>query len=183
MVLFEVFDHVGSTAFFTFLHKNYVIFCMEYMAGGDMGDVMKNEEYLDEDCEAKFYVAELVLAIEYLHSKNIIHRDLKPENILLDDKGHTKLADFGLSNLSELIKKNAEKAKLNDIADDFGVQDFEELEIEVEYQKKAAKQSKHRKMGANEAPTRTSNMYQPSQHVSAINLTCIGGRNLSDGSI
>lgn len=49
-----------------------------------------------EEHVAKFYLAELLLAIETLHKKNIIHRDLKPENILLDHLGHVKLADFGL---------------------------------------------------------------------------------------
>ena len=52
---------------------------------------------LMEEDEAKFYIAELILAIEYLHQHDIIYRDLKPENILIDSDGHLKLADFGLA--------------------------------------------------------------------------------------
>ena len=55
------------------------------------------KEYLFEEDDAKFYIAEIILAIEYLHKRDIIYRDLKPENILIDEEGHFKLADFGLA--------------------------------------------------------------------------------------
>jgi serine/threonine protein kinase len=60
---------------------------------------------LMEEDEAKFYIAELILAIEYLHQHDIIYRDLKPENILIDADGHLKLADFGLA--KENVSTNA----------------------------------------------------------------------------
>ncbi len=48
---------------------------------------------------SKFYFAEILLGLEYLHSKNIVYRDLKPENVLIDTDGHVRLADFGLSKI------------------------------------------------------------------------------------
>ena len=82
----------------TFLHETYICFVMEYMIGGDLGSVIERYGYLENDV-AKFYAAELVIAVEYLHSEGITHRDLKPDNILLDREGHIKLTDFGLSEI------------------------------------------------------------------------------------
>lgn len=50
-----------------------------------------------DELTAKFIIAEIILAVEYLHEKNIIYRDLKPENVIIDDEGYIKLIDFGLS--------------------------------------------------------------------------------------
>ena len=69
---------------------------MEFMPGGDLGALLKRETRLEE-YEARFYIAEILLALECLHQQGLIHRDLKPDNILLDSQGHCKLADFGLS--------------------------------------------------------------------------------------
>ena len=70
------------------------------MQGGDMFFHMHDGQIVIFNNEkTKFYILELVLAIEFLHKKNMIYRDLKPENILLDEKGHVKLTDFGLSKI------------------------------------------------------------------------------------
>lgn len=111
-------EHVVK-AFFSFRQKNYVIFVMEFMPGGDLQGILRREGNLEEYDQARFYAAELVLAIEYLHGLNIVHRDLKPENILLDNKGHLKLADFGLSNKSDGYRQNAELTEPDDEMDEY----------------------------------------------------------------
>lgn len=81
---------------FSFTEKDSQIFVMEFMPGGDLRQLLNEEVYFEEEA-ARFYLAEMVMAIEHLHNFSIIHRDLKPENLVIDEKGHIKLTDFGLS--------------------------------------------------------------------------------------
>lgn len=69
---------------------------MELANQGTLMDMLNKYGKLKEKVAAKI-MRDIVLAIEFLHSKNIIHRDLKPENVLLDSNGHAKLSDFGWS--------------------------------------------------------------------------------------
>ncbi|XP_045583999.1 serine/threonine-protein kinase greatwall isoform X2 [Procambarus clarkii] len=76
-----------------------VFLVMEYLIGGDLKSLLTIYGYFDE-LMATFYAAELALALDYLHSHGIVHRDVKPDNLLLDNKGHLKLTDFGLSKIT-----------------------------------------------------------------------------------
>ena len=68
------------------------------MSGGELFYYLRKYIRFNEET-TRFYASEILLAIEYLHQNKIIYRDLKPENILLDNKGHIKIADFGLSKM------------------------------------------------------------------------------------
>ena len=69
---------------------------MEYCPGGDLYHQLKLKDKFTED-EARLYLAEIIVALEFLHKNKIIFRDLKPDNVVLDAEGHVKLTDFGLS--------------------------------------------------------------------------------------
>ncbi|XP_015983596.2 ribosomal protein S6 kinase alpha-2 isoform X3 [Rousettus aegyptiacus] len=74
--------------------KLYLI--LDFLRGGDLFTRLSKEVMFTEE-DVKFYLAELALALDHLHGLGVIYRDLKPENILLDEEGHIKITDFGLS--------------------------------------------------------------------------------------
>ncbi|KAL7794532.1 putative response regulator receiver Rim15p [Trichoderma ceciliae] len=84
--------------YWTFSSKDYLYLVMEYLNGGDCASLIKVLGGLPEDWVKK-YLGEVVLGVEHLHERGVIHRDLKPDNLLIDQKGHLKLTDFGLSRM------------------------------------------------------------------------------------
>ena len=94
------------TLHYAFQTPENLYMILDYCPGSDL-DIHIQFRVFEEE-EAKFYIAELILAIEYLHINNILYRDLKPENILIYSDGHIKLADFGLAreNAKEGINKS-----------------------------------------------------------------------------
>lgn len=81
---------------FSFQTPTDLYLVTDYMSGGELFWHLQKEGRFTEE-RAKFYIAELILALEHLHDNDIVYRDLKPENILLDANGHIALCDFGLS--------------------------------------------------------------------------------------
>ena len=86
----------------SFQEDDFLYLVMEYLPGGDFMNLLIKKDILTED-EARFYTAELILAIENIHKLDCIHRDIKPDNVLIDKTGHIKLSDFGLAKVSEKI--------------------------------------------------------------------------------
>lgn len=84
--------------FYSLQSLSSVYLVMEYMVGGDLKSLLGMYGFLEESM-AVFYIAEVTLALDYLHKHNIIHRDLKPDNMLIAKSGHVKLTDFGLSRI------------------------------------------------------------------------------------
>ena len=91
---------------YSFQTPRYLYFILDYCSKGDLAMHLEQRHVFSEN-ESKFFIAELILAIEYLHSKDIIYRDLKPANILISQDGHIKLADFGLAKEGINRSKNA----------------------------------------------------------------------------
>ncbi|XP_009787062.1 3-phosphoinositide-dependent protein kinase 2 [Nicotiana tabacum] len=94
-IVLDQLDHPGVVRlFFTFQDTFSLYMALESCEGGELFDQITRKGRLSED-EARFYAAEVVDALEYIHSMGLIHRDIKPENLLLSSDGHIKIADFG----------------------------------------------------------------------------------------
>ncbi|KNE68218.1 AGC/DMPK/ROCK protein kinase [Allomyces macrogynus ATCC 38327] len=80
----------------SFQDDQHLYLVMEYLPGGDLISLLdtRDDSTISEP-EARFYLAELIVAVAELHQRHFAHRDLKPHNILIDKSGHIKLADFG----------------------------------------------------------------------------------------
>ncbi|OHT07981.1 CAMK family protein kinase [Tritrichomonas foetus] len=83
---------------------NYYVI-LEYCPNGDLLSLCVEKTKMNED-EARIYLNEILLGLKYIHSNNVGHRDLKPENILIDENGHAKISDFGLSKILPSEKNN-----------------------------------------------------------------------------
>lgn len=84
---------------YAFQNQGYVYYVMDFMFGGELYDRIRSAGKLSLS-DTRFYAAEVLLGLQYLHDElKTIHRDIKPENILMDENGHVKLSDFGLSKI------------------------------------------------------------------------------------
>ncbi|KAI0539159.1 kinase-like domain-containing protein [Xylaria digitata] len=92
-------EHPGIVRlYYTFQDENSLYYVLDICSGGELLGVLKKTGTFDVEC-TKFFGAQILDAIEYMHSRGVIHRDLKPENVLLDDQLHVKITDFGTAKL------------------------------------------------------------------------------------
>lgn len=89
-------QHVG-----TIQDKNFVYFISEYIQGMNLLDVLLQMDILNKP-QSVFYTAQLILAVQYLHSMNLMHRDIKPENLIVDMNGYLNLVDMGSAKMHDL---------------------------------------------------------------------------------
>lgn len=92
-------EHPGIVRlYYTFQDENSLYYVLDLCNGGELLGVLKKTGTFDVEC-SRFFGAQILDAIEYMHSRGVIHRDLKPENVLLDDQLHVKITDFGTARL------------------------------------------------------------------------------------
>ena len=90
--------------YYTFQDERSLYFVLDVASGGELLGVLKRMTTFDEEC-TRFYAAQILDTVEYMHSRGVIHRDLKPENVLLDDQMHIKITDFGTAKMLDTSRR------------------------------------------------------------------------------
>ena len=99
-------DHPGVVRlYYTFQDVSNLYYVLDLASGGELLGVLKKMTTFDEQC-TRFYSAQILDTIDYMHARGVIHRDLKPENVLLDDQRHVKITDFGTAKLLQMPSRN-----------------------------------------------------------------------------
>ena len=108
-ILAFITDHPFLIQFHSsFQTESKLYFILEYCPGGELFNLLKKKKKFTE-AKTRFFIAQIILALEHLHKFNVLYRDLKPENILIDKNGNIKLTDFGLSKMN--ISNSDNKSK------------------------------------------------------------------------
>lgn len=178
-------DHPGIVRlYYTFQDEQSLYFVLDLATGGELLGVLKRYGTFDCEC-TRFYAAQILDSIAYMHSRGVIHRDLKPENVLLDSNMHTKITDFGTAkildpNPQESANQQAEQASDPDRTESQGravsfVGTAEYVSPELLTEKNACKASDLWALGciiyqllAGRPPFKAGNEYQTFQKIVAL---------------
>jgi 3-phosphoinositide dependent protein kinase-1 len=110
-------DHPGIVRlYYTFQDERSLYFVLDLASNGELLGVLKKMGTFDEEC-TRFYGAQILDSIDYMHSRGVIHRDLKPENVLLDSHMHVKITDFGTAKILGNPKANGSGSTAGDPLD------------------------------------------------------------------
>ena len=90
--------------YYAFQDSNNLYLVMDYLKGGDLRFHLTRHIHFSEE-QSRFFICNLLVALEYIHSQDIIHRDIKPENLVLDENGYTRITDFGIAKKKSDFKK------------------------------------------------------------------------------
>ncbi|KAF9930263.1 pkb-activating kinase-like protein [Modicella reniformis] len=160
-------DHPGVVKLYsTFQDSSSLYYVLELCQNGELLTFIKRLGSFDENC-TRFYAAQILTAIEYIHHRGVIHRDLKPENILLDHRMYIKLTDFGTAKMLEPSEDGTESDRANSFV---GTAEYVSPELLTE--KAACKSSDLWALGciiyqllAGRPPFKGSNEYQTFQKI------------------
>ena len=95
-ILSKLHNNFIVNMYYAFQDKDNLYLVMDYLKGGDLRFHLTRHNRFSEE-QSRFFICNIITALEYIHSKNIIHRDIKPENLVLEEEGYVRITDFGIA--------------------------------------------------------------------------------------